>query len=84
METPEIKPEPHNTAIIEQDQRLSHSMLWELQREFFARQGVEAWRQGAVPHYITSNPFIASAYAQKDAQQGRSVPCPPIPRAHAC
>ena len=45
METPEIKPEPHNTAIIEQDQRLSHSMLWELQREFFARQGT-------LPHYI--------------------------------
>jgi hypothetical protein len=77
METPEIKPEPHNTAIIEQDQRLSHSMLWELQREFFARQGT-------VPHYITSNPFIANAYAQKDAHQERSVPCPPIPRAHAC
>lgn len=76
METPEITPEPFTPVIFEQDQRLSRSMLWELQREFFARQGVEAWRQGTVPHYITSNPFIASAYAQvvlgflRDCQAG--------------
>jgi tetratricopeptide (TPR) repeat protein len=76
METLEIKPEPNSPVIFEQDQRLSHSMLWELQREFFARQGVEAWRQGTVPHYITSNPFIASAYARvvlgflRDCQAG--------------
>jgi tetratricopeptide (TPR) repeat protein len=76
METPEITPEPFSPVIFEQDQRLSHSMLWELQREFFARQGVEAWRQGTVPHYITSNPFVASAYARvvlgflRDCQAG--------------
>jgi len=39
-------------------------MLWRLQRNFFDRQGIEAWTAGTVPHYITSNPWIASSYAQ--------------------
>ncbi|NET06956.1 MAG: tetratricopeptide repeat protein [Symploca sp. SIO2B6] len=49
---------------LEQNQRLSKSLLWRFQRNFFDRQGVEAWNQGIVPHYITSNPFIANAYAK--------------------
>lgn len=52
---------PH---ILERDERLSRSLLWRLQRTFFAAQGIEAWRQGIVPHYITSNAFIADAYAR--------------------
>lgn len=52
---------PH---ILERDERLSRSLLWRLQRTFFAAQGIEAWRQGVVPHYITSNAFIAEAYAR--------------------
>lgn len=50
--------------IIEKGTRLSRSLLWQLQRDFFAQQGVEAWRQAVVPHYVTSNPTIAGAYAQ--------------------
>jgi hypothetical protein len=52
-----------NPFVIEKGQRLSRSMLWDLQRSFFTKQGVGAWRCGIVPHYITSNPFIADAYA---------------------
>ncbi|NCX94704.1 MAG: hypothetical protein EBX40_08510, partial [Gammaproteobacteria bacterium] len=33
------------------------------QRQYFDQEGVEAWA-GAVPFYITSNPFIANAYAE--------------------
>jgi len=51
-------------TILERDQRLSKSLLWQLQRRYFEQQGIEAWRQGFVPHYITSNPFIAKAYAK--------------------
>jgi hypothetical protein len=47
-----LKPEPHSPVVFEQGQRLSRPTLWELQREFFARQGVETWKQGTVPHYI--------------------------------
>lgn len=49
--------------ILEQGKRLSQSMLWELQRRYFTEEGPKAWGAGAVPYYITSNPFIARAYA---------------------
>lgn len=49
---------------LEKKQRLSRSILWELQRNYFKRQGIEAWRTGTVPHHITSSPFIADAYAR--------------------
>ena len=49
---------------LEQQQRLSRSLLWRLQRNYFEHYGIEAWRSGAVPHHITSSPFIADAYAR--------------------
>jgi tetratricopeptide (TPR) repeat protein len=51
-------------APLEQRQRLSESILWKLQRNYFESQGVAAWSTGAVPHHITSSPFIADAYAR--------------------
>lgn len=51
-------------TVLEHKQRLSRSILWKLQRDFFSRRGVEAWRQSAVPHFITSNAFIADVYAK--------------------
>lgn len=50
--------------VLERDQRLSASRLWRLQRNFYAREGGEAWNAGTVPQYITSNPWIADAYAK--------------------
>ncbi len=50
--------------LIERRQPLSRSVLWRLQRAYFAQRGVEAWSRGEVPHYITSNPFVAGAYAR--------------------
>ena len=50
--------------LLEKRQRFSRSLLWTIQRTYFERQGIEAWNRGAVPHYITSNPFIAAAYAR--------------------
>jgi hypothetical protein len=44
--------------------RLSESPLWDLQRRYFAARGVTAWSTGQVPHYVTSNPFIARGYAR--------------------
>lgn len=51
-------------TILEQEQPLSQSLLWQLQRQFFAQQGINAWNHNTVPHYVTSNPFIANAYAK--------------------
>jgi tetratricopeptide (TPR) repeat protein len=49
--------------VLERERRLSQSMLWSLQRRFFEQRSVAAWSDGVVPHYITTNPFIADAYA---------------------
>jgi tetratricopeptide (TPR) repeat protein len=44
--------------------RFSQSPIWSLQRQYFEEQGILAWRNGEVPHYITNNPSLARAYAE--------------------
>jgi tetratricopeptide (TPR) repeat protein len=51
-------------TILEAEKPLSQSMLWNLQTDFFANQGPEAWIKGIVPQYITTNPYIANLYAK--------------------
>jgi tetratricopeptide (TPR) repeat protein len=51
-------------APLEQGVRLSRSMIWALQRSFYERHGVEAWRSEGIPFHITSNTFIAQSYAR--------------------
>jgi tetratricopeptide (TPR) repeat protein len=46
------------------ERRLSESHVWRAQRRYFDEQGVVAWSSGVVPDYVTSNPFIADAYAR--------------------
>lgn len=55
--------ENDTASVLEANQRLSQSHLWQIQRQFFDRQGIQAWNTGKVPHYVTSNPFIARAYS---------------------
>jgi len=57
-------PNPDQSYLLEQSQRFSKSLIWDLQKKFYARQGIEAWRQGVVPHYITNNHYIADSYAR--------------------
>jgi tetratricopeptide (TPR) repeat protein len=64
LDTEDEFSEDDKPIILEEGKSLSQSILWKLQRNFFEGQGIEAWRQGTVPHYITSNPFIANAYAK--------------------
>ena len=44
--------------------RFAESSIWDMQRDYFQRQGIAAWSQGQVPHYVTSHPFMARCYAQ--------------------
>jgi tetratricopeptide (TPR) repeat protein len=48
---------------IEDHRRLSESLIWKLMDTYYERKGIDAWKDSAVPYYITSNPYIARAYA---------------------
>lgn len=50
--------------LVETGQRLGDSVLWDWQRAFFEEHGLGAFAEGIVPHYITSNAFIAERYAR--------------------
>ncbi|MGF6352707.1 tetratricopeptide (TPR) repeat protein [Paenibacillus sp. 4624] len=44
--------------------RFSEAPVWDWQRAYYEQMGLEAWENRQVPQYITSNPFIATAYAE--------------------
>ncbi|MBH5317571.1 SAM-dependent methyltransferase [Paenibacillus sp. GSMTC-2017] len=44
--------------------RFSEAPIWDLQRAYYEEQGMNAWNNDGVPQYITSNPMIATAYAE--------------------
>ena len=48
---------------LEKNVSLSKSMLWNVQKNYFKKQGVDAWDR-AVPFYATSNIVIARKYAR--------------------
>lgn len=50
--------------LVEDYTAFDQSLLWDLQRRFFEEKGADAWSEGIVPHYVTSNSFIARAYAK--------------------
>src|SRR5690348_8291126 len=57
------KPLEHEPRILERDVPFSQSIIWRLQRDFYAKHGLNAWTEDLVPSYITSNPMIAEIYA---------------------
>ncbi|REK71904.1 tetratricopeptide repeat protein [Paenibacillus paeoniae] len=52
------------TEYRQQRYRYSEAPIWQLQREYYEELGLDAWKNDQVPQYITSNPMIASAYAE--------------------
>jgi tetratricopeptide (TPR) repeat protein len=71
-------------SILEADVPLSQSLIWRLQRDYYAQRGLEAWSQDLVPSYITNNPLIAEIHAQMVAAfiedcQGHAVRLPLSP-----
>ena len=49
--------------LLEENKRLSESMLWQLQVNYYDKMGVDCWLNGHIPHTITTNPYIAQYYA---------------------
>jgi tetratricopeptide (TPR) repeat protein len=56
--------ENQEPAVLETDVPLSQSLIWRLQRDFYAQRGLKAWTEDLVPSYITNNPFIAEIYSE--------------------
>lgn len=48
---------------VESGVKLSESCIWDAQRRYFDEMGVHAWN-GAVPFFVTSNPFISQNTAK--------------------
>ncbi|PHQ81259.1 MAG: hypothetical protein COB66_02760 [Coxiella sp. (in: Bacteria)] len=53
---------PREPIVIEENTRFSQSKIWQAQREYYDKQGIDAWA-GDVPFYITSNAYIGGTYA---------------------
>lgn len=49
--------------LLEQNKRLSDSLLWSINRRYYDANGPRAWHSGEVPSYATCNTYIAQAYA---------------------
>jgi hypothetical protein len=47
----------------EKEVRLSKSLVWQMQKDYFASSGIDAWNH-QVPFYVTSNPVVAKHYAK--------------------
>ncbi|MDF1653527.1 MAG: SAM-dependent methyltransferase [Coxiellaceae bacterium] len=47
---------------IAENQRFSECLFWDMQRDFYDKQGINAWNK-KVPFHATCNPYIADCYA---------------------
>jgi len=52
-----------NGFLLEDEQRFSASILWQINRQYYADTGPNAWHSGEVPSYATCNTYVAQAYA---------------------
>jgi hypothetical protein len=64
-------PEDHDAAegppkpvVLDAPRPLRDSGLWRLQRAFYESKGAAAWSEAIVPNFVTSNSFVARAYAK--------------------
>ncbi len=50
---------------LEKDVPFAKSVIWDIQRSYYADSGINAWnKSGTVPHYVSSNPTVAYSYAE--------------------
>lgn len=48
---------------VEAQTPFSESLIWQLNRDYYASKGIEAWRSGEVPHNLTSSSMLGKTYA---------------------
>ena len=56
-------PAPVKTTV-EDKVRLSASIVWSALAKYYSERAIDAWRLDAIPHHISSSPFIGHAYAR--------------------
>jgi hypothetical protein len=50
-------------VVLEKDPRFSASLLWQMNRQYYADSGPAAWHSGEVSSYATCDAYIAQSYA---------------------
>ena len=55
---------PSADYLVEEPRLFSESLIWDLQRQFYAHHGIGAWAEGKVPFGISTSSHIAAAYAR--------------------
>lgn len=49
--------------VLQEATPLRDSIIWDLQNQFYIRKGASCWTDSIVPHFVTSNSYIAYQYA---------------------
>lgn len=49
--------------VLQAETAFADSLIWDLNRNYYETQGIEAWSSGAVPSNLTSNSFVGKTYA---------------------
>ena len=68
--------QPHTRALVDRGAQLSRSALWAGSAGFYEDAGIEAWAANVVPCGISSNAFVADAYARTIAAHLLSAAAP--------
>ncbi|GAB5551781.1 MAG: SAM-dependent methyltransferase [Saprospiraceae bacterium] len=55
---------PNPPYLIEAYTPFAESLIWQLNRDYYLKEGVDAWRKGVVPHHLTSNALVGRTYAE--------------------
>jgi len=49
---------------IDSKKSFSESHIWQLNRDYYNKKGIDAWNSGVVPHQLTSNSMVGKTYAE--------------------
>ncbi len=49
---------------IESTRPFAESNIWQLNRDYYQREGINAWQGDVVPHHMTSNSMVGKTYAE--------------------
>lgn len=54
----------NESFVIEAEKPFSESLIWQLNRDYYDKEGIDAWSDGTVPHHLTSNSMVGKTYAE--------------------